>query len=97
MRQRQTSLGRVRRSDLPTHGHLQGIVTLVQEDRFRLEDDLGRGYLLTLGRGNGVGLRNLHTWCDQRCTLEVEYRGAPDLGAVAVHVRERLDTSVRRP
>jgi hypothetical protein len=26
----------------------------------------------------------------------VEYRGAPDLGAVAVHVRERLGASVRR-
>jgi hypothetical protein len=68
---------------------LQGIVTLVQEDRFRLVDDQGRGYLFTLGRGNGVGLRELHLWCAERTPLEVEYRGAPDLGAVALRLQER--------
>jgi hypothetical protein len=87
MKQRQSVLSR--RASLPVHGHLRGVITLVQEDRFRLEDDLGRGYLLTLGRGNGVGLDTLHTWCDQRSTVEVEYRGPPDLGAVAVRARER--------
>jgi hypothetical protein len=85
MKQRHSAVAR--RADLPAHGHLQGIVTLVQEDRFRLEDDVGRGYLLTLGRGNGVGLRKLHTWCDERSRLDVEYKGTPDLGAVAVRVR----------
>jgi hypothetical protein len=87
MKRRQGLL--TRRANLPDHGHLRGVITLVQEDRFRLEDDLGRGYLLTLGRGNGVGLDTLHTWCDQRSTVEVEYRGPPDLGAVAVRARER--------
>src|SRR5438477_34664 len=61
MKQRQSIL--TRRADLPRRGHLRGVVTLVQEDRFRLEDDLGRGYLFTLGRGSGVGLRQLHAWC----------------------------------
>ena len=78
-----------RRADLPDRGHLRGRITLVQEDRFRLEDDLGRGYLFTLGRGNGVSLGRLHAWCDNGPTVEVDYRGAPDLGAVAVRVRER--------
>ena len=86
MKQRQGLL--TRRANLPHHGHLRGVITLVQEDRFRLEDDLGRGYLFTLGRGNGVGLDTLHTWCDRQSTVEVEYRGAPDLGAVAVRARE---------
>jgi hypothetical protein len=86
MKQRQSIL--TRRADLPDHGHLRGTITLVQEDRFRLEDDLGRGYLFTLGRGNGVGLRQLHAWCDDRLIVEVEYCGALDLGAVAVRVRE---------
>jgi hypothetical protein len=90
MKQRQSLLSQ--RADLPTHGRLRGMVTVVQEDRFRLQDDIGRGYLLTLGRGNGVGLRNLHTWCDRRATVEVEYRGAPDLGAVAVQAREVAST-----
>jgi hypothetical protein len=76
-----------RRADLPDRGRLCGVVTLVQEDRFRLEDDLGRGYLFTLGRGNGVSLRQLHAWCEHRRTVTVEYRGAPDLGAIAVRVR----------
>jgi hypothetical protein len=87
MRQRHGALAR--RADLPDRGHLRGTITLVQEDRFRLEDDLGRGYLFTLGRGNGVGLRQLHAWCHDGLTVEVEYRGAPDLGAVAVGVRSR--------
>jgi hypothetical protein len=86
MKERQSVL--TRRARLPDHGHLRGVITLVQEDRFRLEDDLGRGYLFTLGRGNGVGLEQLHTWCDRRSSVEVEYRGAPDLGAVAVRARE---------
>jgi hypothetical protein len=82
MKQRQSALKR--RADLPDRGHLRGMVTLVQEDRFRLMDDLGRGYLFTLGRGSGVSLRELLAWCELGVTVEVEYRGAPDLGAVAV-------------
>jgi hypothetical protein len=76
-----------RRMDLPDRGRLHGTITLVQEDRFRLQDSVGRGYMFTLGRGNGVSLRQLHAWCDLRLAVEVEYRGAPDLGAVAVRVR----------
>jgi hypothetical protein len=86
MKQRQSAL--TRRADLPDRGRLRGVVTLVQEDRFRLEDDLGRGYLFTLGRGNGVGMGQLHAWYARGATVEVEYRGAPDLGAVAAHVSE---------
>ena len=85
MKQRQSIL--TRRADLPRRGHLRGVVTLVQEDRFRLEDDLGRGYLFTLGRGSGVGLRQLHAWCGNGLTVEVEYHGAPDMGAVAVRLQ----------
>jgi hypothetical protein len=59
MNQRQSVL--TRRASLPDHGRLRGVITLVQEDRFRLEDDLGRGYLFTLGRGNGVSMDKLHT------------------------------------
>ena len=85
MKQRQSIL--TRRADLPDRGRLRGVITLVQEDRFRLVDDLGRGYIFTLGRGNGVSLRQLHRWCDHQVPVAVDYRGAPDLGAVAVLVR----------
>jgi hypothetical protein len=85
MKQRHGALPR--RTDLPDRGCLRGTITLVQEDRFRLADYPGRGYLFTLGRGNGISLRKLHAWCDDGSNVEVEYRGAPDMGALAVRVR----------
>ena len=45
------------------------------------------GYLYALGRLNGVSLRKLHWWCDDGHTVQVEYRGAQDLGAVGVRLR----------
>ena len=80
--------GEVPRAQLPEKGRLQGVITLAQEDRFRIEDRLGRGYLLTLGRGLGVGVHHLRDWSARQVQLEVEYEGQPDLGAVATHVRE---------
>ena len=80
--------GTLERPDLPTHGRVSGAITVVQEDRFRLEDAVGRGYLFTLGRGLGFGVQDLRAWSTRRAQLEVEYEGAPDLGAVAVQVRE---------
>jgi hypothetical protein len=92
VKRRQSSLNLTHRADLPDRGQLRGVITLVQEDRFRLEDEQGRGYLFTLGRGNGVGLRELHTFCDHRLTVQVQYRGAPDLGAVAERVLRTIIT-----
>jgi formate-dependent nitrite reductase membrane component NrfD len=80
--------GTLARADLPTRGRITGVVTLAQEDRFRLEDAQGRGYLFTLGRGLGIGLDRLRQWSAHRARLDVDYDGAPDLGAVAVGVRE---------
>jgi len=59
----------------------------VQEDRFRLEDNVGRGYLFTLGRGAGASLRALTAWSADRSSVEVTYQGTPDLGAIATSVR----------
>lgn len=87
MRQRRSQFDR--RVQLPTHGQLRGIVTVVQEDRFRVEDEVGRGYLLTLGRHAGASLRDLHRWSGDHTPVEIEYDGAPDLGAVAVRIRKR--------
>lgn len=87
MKHKQRQNGLVRRANLPDRGHLRGVITLVQEDRFRLVDEQGCGYLFTLGRLNGVSLRKLHGWCNESQIVEVEYGGAPDLGAVAVQLR----------
>ena len=83
--------GALPRTNLPTYGRITGTITLVQEDRFRLEDAQGRGYLFTLGRGLGIGLQRLQQWTARRAQLEVDYDGTPDLGAVAVGVQERSD------
>lgn len=77
-----------RRAGLPEAGEVVGVVTLVQEDRFRIEDERGLGYLFTLGHASGVSPRLLHAWSGRGARVAVQYRGAPDLGAVAVAVRE---------
>jgi hypothetical protein len=75
-----------RRAGLPTAGCVQGVVTLVQEDRFRLEDDAGRGYLFTLGRATGRAVADLYRWSSRR--IPVVFQGPPDLGGVVIAMRE---------
>ncbi len=83
-RQRQSLF---RRIPFPTEGELVGRITVVQEDRFRLEDGDGRGYLLILGRRSGVSLADLDAWQRGSVRVRVHYEGAPDLGAVAEQIR----------
>ncbi len=73
-------------ANLPTSGSLHGVITIVQEDRFRLEDALGRGYLFTLGRKVALSLQDLQNFSRGRTPVTVEFEGAPDLGAVATAV-----------
>jgi hypothetical protein len=56
---------------------------LVQEDRFRLIDPNGRGYLFTLGHRSGVTAEQLEAWQARRQAVRVGYSGRPDQGAVA--------------
>ena len=72
---------------LPTGGRVRGVITIIQEHRFRLEDELGRGYLFTLGWEAGTSIEDLAVWSDQQIPVTVEYQGPPDLGAVAKSVR----------
>lgn len=76
-----------RRVNLPSSGDLRGKITVVQEDRFRLEDADGRGYLLVLSRKAGVSMADLEAWHRGSVELDVRYEGTPDLGALAMHVR----------
>jgi hypothetical protein len=75
-----------KRANLPLAGELRGQVTIVQEDRFRLEDPQGRGYLFILGKMFGVSMIDLHFWLHGRTPVIVQYPGPPDLGAVAHRV-----------
>jgi hypothetical protein len=76
-----------KRANLPLQGHVQGLVTIVQEDRFRLADAQGRGYLFKLGKKSGVSMDDLHAWRQGAVPVRVQYHGPPDLGAVAEQVR----------
>ena len=76
-----------RRSNIPTAGTLQGVITIVQEDRFRMEDQDGRGYLLTLGHRAGASIPDLEAWRDGSVPIQVRFEGPPDLGAIALEIR----------
>jgi hypothetical protein len=78
-----------KRSGLPTGGKVRGVITIVQEHRFRLEDDRGRGYLFTLGWESGTPIKNLAVWSEQQIPVTVEYQGPPELGAVAKKVQRQ--------
>jgi hypothetical protein len=78
-----------KQSGLPAGGRVRGVITIIQEHRFRLEDDLGRGYLFTLGWEAGATIRHLSVWSEQQIPVTVEYEGPPDLGAVAKRVRRQ--------
>ena len=77
------------RAKLPLSGQVRGIIILVQEDRFRLEDAQGHGFLFILGRQAGASMRDLHRWSESRIPVTVQYEGPPDLGAVAIRVLAR--------
>jgi hypothetical protein len=55
-----------------------GHISLVQEQRFRLITDDGRGFLLTLGRKADVQLSDLKKLQESHAPVRVEYRGEPN-------------------
>jgi hypothetical protein len=90
MKSRRSNALLAQRANLPLAGEVDGIITIVQEDRFRLEDAQGHGFLFILGRRAGASMEDLHRWSDGRDPTVVRYEGPPDLGAVAVRVRARV-------
>ena len=67
-------------------GEVSGRIVIVQEDRFRLIDESGRGYLF-VARKRSVSQDELERWRDEGKHVSVVYHGIPDLGAVARSVR----------
>ncbi len=70
----------------PHAGLVQGRITIVQEDRFRLMDETGRGFLFVT-RKRAASLEQLDAWRDGSVRVEVEYFGVPDVGALARSIR----------
>ncbi len=63
----------------------QGIIAVVQEERFRLITDTGQGLLLTLAYDaplDGADLRRLH---QANRHVIVEYEGEPNLDSGVAH------------
>lgn len=61
--------------------HVQGIITIVQESRFRLQAGDGRGYLFVLHAG--LDADKLRDYQRNNIPVTVSYAGQPDAGAVA--------------
>ncbi len=74
----------------PREGRLEGRITIVQEDRFRLMDGDGRGYLF-ITRKRAASLDDLEYWRDSGTRVAVSFRGVPDIGALAHHVLPASD------
>lgn len=72
----------------PRDGTVEGILTIVQEDRFRLIDDSGRGYLFTTAR-RAASLDELERWRDEQQRVSVRFSGVPDIGALATRIQPR--------
>lgn len=68
-------------------GEVRGRITIVQEDRIRVVDDLGRGYLFVVEK-RAAGAERLERWRDERRPVRVRYRGVPDAGAIAERIEE---------
>jgi hypothetical protein len=57
---------------------LIGHITLIQEQRFRLVSENGRGFIFTISRKSAVRLSDLQQVLKSHATIRVEYSGAPN-------------------
>ncbi len=70
--------------------HLTGRIILVQEDRFRIVDGTGRGYLLGISYKAGLGQEDLERFHEADAQVRVEYTGEPNLASGIAHNIEPL-------
>lgn len=62
-----------------------GRITIVQESRFHLAADDGRGYLFILGRDANVGADDLRRLQAAGARVAVAYTGTPGLASCVAH------------
>lgn len=67
----------------PAQGVVEGRITIVQDDRIRLLDETGRGYLFVVKKRR-ASLAELERWRDAGAVVRVRYVGQPDAGALAI-------------
>ncbi len=67
----------------------RGVITVVQEGRFRLVTERGEGLLLTLAHDAPQDARDLCRLQAERALVNVEYSGEPNLESGVAHRVER--------
>lgn len=68
-----------------TSKQIRGRIILIQEDRFRLVDMTGRGYLFSLSHSTYTNPADLRRWHDADLEVMVEYKGEPNLATGIAH------------
>jgi formate-dependent nitrite reductase membrane component NrfD len=66
-------------------GEVEGVITIVQEDRIRVVDEAGRGYLFRVAKRR-ASANELEAWRDGRVPVRVRFRGIPDVNARAERI-----------
>ncbi len=64
---------------------ITGRIITVQEERFRMLDDVGRSYLLDLSHRAAVTSDELREWNNAKTRLVVEYEGEPETDSGIAH------------
>lgn len=62
-----------------------GTIIGVQEMRFRLFTDEGKGLLLTLGHNSSISIDDLKNWHRTNARVVVIYDGEPNFKSAVVH------------
>ncbi len=68
-----------------TFKDVNGIITLVQEHRFRLEEDMGRHRLFILTHDAALEWSDLHDMALRGCRVSVRYTDNDKLIAASAH------------
>jgi hypothetical protein len=62
-----------------------GRIVVVQEDRFRLVEDVGRSGLFTLHHTCGIGIEDLQRWRQADVRVRVGYTGESHIATGVTH------------
>ena len=69
---------------------ITGRIILVQEERFRMVDDSGRGYLFDLSHSSRTRSEDLVNWKNRNTQVFVEFEGTPNFSSGIAHRIEPL-------
>ena len=72
---------------------LKGHITVVQEERFRIVTDDGRGFLLTLARGADSTAAELERLRNEHARVRVTGSGDPGIASGLAHKVETLQAN----